>query len=121
MFMTVLRVFIFGVGLAAASCSTSRGIPAGTRTVFRGHYESRFEVDSFRPCGRNERWWVRHETDELVRAVTHPDGTFGGEVYAELEGTVTDRGTYGHLGAYDRELTVLKVVHVETPRKACDE
>src|SRR6185369_12358640 len=102
--MRFLRLIIVGCGLVGISCGLQRGIRPEVMSEFRGHYEHRFEVDSFRPCGLNERWRVKHKTDALVRAVTHPDGTIGGELYVELRGVVTDRGHYGHLGAYDREL-----------------
>ena len=106
--------------LALASCASGR-IHSGVLSRFCGHYEKRFEVDSFRPCGLDERWWVRHETHALIQAITAPDGTVGGEAYVELLGEVGEGGRYGHLGAYDRELTVQKVVRIEPPRKACSE
>ena len=116
--MRISRLIILLNALASTSCAASGRIHSGVPIKFCGHYEKRFEVDSFRPCGLDERWWVNHETDALIRAVTAPHGGVGGEAYVELLGEVGERGSYGHLGAYDRELTVRKVIRVEPPRKA---
>jgi len=119
--MRIARPIVLVSTLAAIACGAASRIHSGVPSKFCGHYENRFEVDSFRPCGLDERWWVNHETDALIRAVTAPDGRIGGEAYVELEGHVGERGSYGHLGAYDRQLTVQKVLRAQEPRKACSE
>jgi hypothetical protein len=119
--MRTLRLIVLVSAVASTSCGASSQIHSGVPSKFCGHYEKGFEVDSFRPCGLDERWWVNHETDALIRAVTHPDGSVGGEAYVELQGEVGERGSYGHLGAYERELTVRKVILAEPPRKACSD
>lgn len=118
--MKLLRLVALGTALVVGSCDARHPITPNVSKVFQGHYTKRFEIDSFRPCGQDEDWWVKHETDALIRAVTNANGMVGGELYVEVEGTVSDRGSYGHLGAYDREIRVSKVLRTEAPRKTCE-
>jgi hypothetical protein len=72
--------------------------------IFRGHYTHHLEVSRFEPCASRESWWVIGEVRPLVHA------SAGQRVYAELRGDVSGIGSYGHLGAYRRELVVSEVI-----------
>lgn len=90
----------------------SRANPAvGT---FRGVYESGFETSAFRPCDRpGEVWWLTPDAGfaDQFEAIRQREAGAGGRglrlfVEATVVGDLTDAGQFGHLGAYDHELTV---------------
>lgn len=88
---------------------------------YHGHYEKRSEVDAFVPCEISERWWVEDPQQLLLPHVTWSDGHVGGEIYVEVQGVVSEPGRYGHLGAYDRILTVREVMRTDALRKTCSQ
>ena len=87
--------------------------------VWRGVYESGFETSRFRPCDQPDaRWWLV-PNGEMAEQVAELLDTYGGDgrgrwvaVEATVEGTLGDAGQWGHLGDYDRELTVTGVREV---------
>lgn len=78
---------------------------------FRGFYEYGFEVESFRLCGSDERWWVVRG-DELNRRYRELTDAPYQRVYAEIRGQAGPAGRYGHMAAYTRQLTVVEVLEV---------
>ena len=110
-----MRKFRFCALLIPVLCfigchSTDMVVPSPDNS-YHGHYTYGFEVSSFMPCGSSERWWVSAETRGLRTQL----GERAGTVYAEVRGEISKRGSYGHLGAYSRELTVLEVVTTRLP------
>lgn len=87
---------------AAAGCGASP-------SVYRGHYSVGFEKREFVPCGSPERWWA---TGPLAASLAVQAGTDRGEgtIFVEWRGKKSSRGHFGHLGVYDRELEVRKVI-----------
>jgi hypothetical protein len=97
---------------------------------FRGFMRLGPEQMSFQPCGtpRRGRWWWELESKaaaweevpgwlsakEILDAQPRCDlDTIPcelQEVYAELDGLLTEAGHFGHMGAYERELTVTRVL-----------
>lgn len=99
----------------AGACATAG---AGGNTEYAGLYAQGFEVDSFRPCGSPEKWWVvqGEELRERYRQVaTQPYE----EVYVVVRGRVGPPGRYGHLGGYSRQLSMTEVVQVRPGRRRC--
>ena len=108
-----------------AACSTRRSepnepqpAPDGPRVellpvrTLRGVYRHAWEVQSFRPCGSGEQWWVGNAADlqpRAQRAGLNPDGP----LLIEVRASVSERGRYGHMGAYTRQIGVQEVVRVE--------
>lgn len=82
--------------------------------VYAGHYSTGFEVSAFTECGSGEAWWVRGTADLQVQAKAANDGAAYEPVFVRVRGTLSEPGTYGHLGAYPRELTVTEVIEVST-------
>jgi hypothetical protein len=74
--------------------------------VFSGYYAKRFERSDFRPAGSKEVWWLTHD------AATK--GLLDGCVYVVVRGTLSPKGRYGHLGAYDREISALEILESRT-------
>jgi hypothetical protein len=93
----------------------------GVSKAYHGHYTFRREVSAFKPCDLDERWWVHSGSELLREQLTWPNGIVGGELYIEVEGIVSKRGSFGHLGAYDRQLEIQKVSFAGAPRKTCSQ
>jgi len=101
--------------LSTAGCAlvdpTSDAAPDGLVSIG-------FEVSAFEPCDSDEIWWmtgsdaVYEELDELYQEVVGDDG---GPAYARLHGVRSTKGSYGHLGAYDREFRVTQIIDVVGP------
>lgn len=95
-----------------------------SRGRFSGRFTDGFETSAFRPCGSNDPYWVIDDTQSLIDS-TRPNGAEGSPtqpstVYVEVEGTLSPRGSYGHLETYDRELVVSRVLSVSaTPPDSC--
>jgi hypothetical protein len=97
------------LALPMAGCSGETAEPVRD---YSGYYRTGFEASSFHPDGLDERWWligqvpcrglnIRHDIDGFPSA---------GWVYLSVRGTVSDKGRHGHLGAYDRKLSVRRVI-----------
>jgi len=110
------RAFLFGLmGLAVlaggcASASAQQEEPAR----YRGLYVFGFETSTFVPDGADRGWWVEAtpEARHALHAAALPrpqphDAIF---VRAEVEGELSPPGQYGHLGAYERTLTITRVI-----------
>ena len=93
----------------------------GASETYHGHYTFHREVSSFKPCGSDEQWWVDRGSETLRKHLTWPDGRVDGELYVEVVGIVSKRGSFGHLGAYDRELEIQSVSLKDAPRKTCSQ
>ncbi|HEV2129662.1 MAG TPA: hypothetical protein VGR27_01080 [Longimicrobiaceae bacterium] len=107
---------LFPLLLLLTGCAS---VTSGRPELFRGFYEHGFEVESFRLCGSQERWWVvrGYELNRRYRELTQAQYE---RVYAEVRGYAGPAGRYGHLGAYARELTVVEVLEVRrTPPDPC--
>jgi hypothetical protein len=70
---------------------------------------ARWEVSSFEPCDRKERWWASFEAadGQAIKTLIEQAQPPGAEV--ELCGTVSEPGNYGHMGLYDREFRVHQI------------
>ena len=94
--------------LLGACTSAIRGSQEET---LAGHYSQGFEVDAFRPCGSDEKWWVTEGTELRSRYAALSPKQYE-EVYVEIRGHAGPVGKYGHLGAYARELAVGEVIAI---------
>jgi hypothetical protein len=77
-----------------------------------------FETSSLVPCGHQDAWWVV-ASDELMQRYAALQIPPGQSAYARLRGDRSDRGQYGHLGAYRYELEVTQVITLR-PVQAAD-
>jgi hypothetical protein len=115
-----LGVMAYGFFALAESTVTSEG-------EFRGYYTSGFEVSSFVACdqagttdpGYGEGWWLEAEPESgfyeqynaLSSQVSPPPGGYV-TVFVRFRGRLSPPGSYGHLGAYARTVTVQEVVEL---------
>jgi hypothetical protein len=97
------------LSLLLAACTT----PTGPQR-FTGVYALAFEMQAFTADGRGETWWATLEPKaqaEMKAALPPTQGPrFGSRIRAEVEGTLSEPGQYGHLGAYPRHLTITHVL-----------
>ena len=94
-----------GLAILCGCKSTPESFPFDG--VYSGYYSRGFEVSSFRPQGSTERWSLSsNKTLEPIMRAT--DG--GAEIYLVVRGTITPKGSYGHLGGNNRELYVSDVI-----------
>jgi hypothetical protein len=93
----------------------------GREGTFSGTVLFGFEQSAFEPCDSDETWWIDGGTEAGTLSEQYFQLQQQGPtpVFARVEGETTGRGTYGHVGAYDRDLRVDAVVDVragECPR-----
>lgn len=111
--MRLAAGLMLSCSLAACAARDNRPEP-GVQKTYEGLYLSGFEVSSFLPEGVAEQWWLSGD----MRRVSATDlqdvpGLGNAEVmWISVEGTVTEKGPWGHghLGSGERELTVARVL-----------
>jgi len=103
------------LGVTAAGCFVQDQIFGSHSNTVRGRVSFGFEEAAFRPCGSDEQWWITG-SDNHVNELQTKWKDLGLEWYtpgyAEVEGNRSDKGEYGHLGAYQREFEVSDVKEV---------
>jgi len=95
----------------AVACRDPSGVVVGD---FHGHFATGFEVSSFSPCGENESWWTFGELDAVYEFLAPLRGHYQ-TAFVSLRGEVTEKGSYGPMGGYERQLRVTAVLQVRDP------
>ena len=86
--------------------------------TFQGYYVSGFERNEFRPeSDLEQRWWLSGAIEGCA-FLNFDQERYSPwrQTYLELQGVLSPPGQYGHLGAYSRELTIIKTVSCRPPR-----
>ena len=125
--MTARRTLITLLALAAWGCGSGRRaagpapapdaetatdtmisvpVPAVPTGRYSGHFEFDFEKQVFRPCGQREEWWAWGMPADLQKS-------WGQRTFVTVEGELSGRGKYGHMGRYPRQLRVTSVLAEE--------
>jgi hypothetical protein len=92
----------------AAPVPGPESVAAPVPVEFRGFYSAGFEQELFQPCGSSERWWVaragplRQHYEALGARPYEP-------IYAVVRGDTTPLGHAGHLGLYQRYVSIVAV------------
>ncbi len=98
------------LGLGLAACASSA--PAAPQR-FAGVWDWHFETSSFVTEDGRGPWWLSAE-GAAWEALNAPFAAAGrgpwGRLRVVVEGELSEPGQYGHLGAYERELRVTRVV-----------
>jgi len=105
------RAFLAGLfGLAITSCASAE--PAGSQR-FSGSWDWHFETSAFRTDDGDGPYWLVAD-GAVWQQINAPFQEAGrgpwGELHLVVEGQLGPRGSYGHLGAYERELRVTRVI-----------
>ena len=91
---------------AAVDTTISVPVPAVSTGRYTGHFEFDFEKQVFRPCGRREEWWAWGMPADLQK-------TWGQRTFVTVEGELSGRGEFGHMGRYRRQIRVTAVLAQE--------
>ncbi len=85
-----------------------------------GYLSFSFEESAFRPCSIDEQWWVEEANPSIELLEAYRDVVGSPQdyvrVYARLIGSRSEKGSHGHLGAYDRTFTVSRIVDMRQVR-----
>lgn len=111
----LVALLLVGLVTATAACGSRADLHAG-------RYESGFEASAFYPCGSDEQWWLTADSASWARLHAPPARIDSGgyreaTAFVRVRGRVTGPGEFGHMGAYDRELTVTEVLEVRAPEE----
>ncbi len=107
---------VVAVVLAAATACAERADDSG---VFEGYYYTGFETSNFVPgrtCDdRGPTYWLvsdpeAHFNEALQEAGWEPLAFQA--FWVRFEGELSEPGRYGHLGAYEREVRVKKLLEI---------
>lgn len=94
--------------IVTAACVTG---PSDDVRQFQGIFSHGFEADVFKPCGSAEQWWAVLPSDAIAKynEMVEPYQP----VMVRVRGTISERGPSGHLGRYDRYITVDSVLMMQ--------
>lgn len=98
--------------IAALGVSACAANPVSGVRRYAGRWDFHFETSSFVTSDGEGPWWLSGEGDAWP-ALTAPFGEAGspwGVLDIVVEGELSAPGQYGHLGAYDRELRITRVI-----------
>ncbi len=90
----------------AADTTISVPVPAVPTGRYSGVFEFDFEKQVFRPCGQREEWWAWGMPADLQKS-------WGQRTFVTVEGELSGRGKYGHMGRYPRQIRVTAVLAEE--------
>ena len=104
------RAILAGLlALPLAACATATG---GAQT-FSGEWEWSFETSAFRTEDGRGPWWLSAEGsawDDVIAPIQRSGGGPWGRVTLIVEARLSAPGRYGHMGAYEREIRVTRVI-----------
>lgn len=96
--------------------------------TFKGLYVSSFERNDFMPCNSAEHWWqsgkAYSKIEEFIKSnsLRSDKGDFHPNVplYIEVVGTVSEKGQWGHMGRYEREIKSIELIDISASNKCND-
>lgn len=103
------RTFIAAAALLLTACATAE--PQGPRR-FAGTWDFHFETSSFVSDAGEGPYWLAANGDvwpQLTAPFAEQGGPWG-TLDVVIEGELSAPGQYGHLGAYERELRITRVI-----------
>jgi hypothetical protein len=105
------RAFLMAlVGLPIAACAT----PSASRPQrFSGEWAWHFETSAFTTDDGQGPYWLAADGDlwpELTAPFNEAQNAPWGRAHVVVEGVLSGPGSYGHLGAYSRQLRVTRVI-----------
>ena len=103
------RVLLSGLlSVALFSCATPQA-----KETYSGTLDWSFETSAFRTDDGRGPWWLSAEGDawpQVVAPIQNSGAGPWGRVHITVEGQLSAPGHYGHMGAYERELRVTRVI-----------
>lgn len=105
-----------------AGCSTSPASQSGVQLEqYSGLYRQGFEQSDFYPDDGGGPWWLAYDGDFWSRIEAFGEGAGRGNhvlVRIAVTGQLSAIGRHGHLGVYERELNVERLLKVEVASDA---
>lgn len=110
----ILFLTVAGLAIVAAGCFVQDTVFGDDdRDFVRARVAFGFEEAAIRPCNSDEQWWiVGDKGSELQNRWYELHLQWYQHGYAEVRGERSEKGQYGHVGAYDREFDVTEVIEV---------
>lgn len=105
------RTYLAGLSALALAACASAGATQPTR--YEGDWDWSFETSSFTTSDGRGPWWLSAESatwEALQAPLANAQRGPWGRVHVIVEGELSAPGHYGHLGAYQRELRVTRVI-----------
>ncbi|MES1201846.1 MAG: hypothetical protein ABUS57_10410 [Pseudomonadota bacterium] len=103
------RVFLLGLlSLALSACAAPQA-----KGTYTGTLDWSFETSAFRTDDGQGPWWLSAEGNvwpQVVAPIQSASTRPWGHLHITVEGTLSRRGHYGHLGRYEHELRVSRVI-----------
>jgi hypothetical protein len=88
-----------------------RATPAERASAYSGYFAYGFELSYLLPEGKKEKWWLSGATPcPEIQTQFPPSGPDTPILFVVVRGSLSGKGTYGHLGKYSRELMATEVV-----------
>jgi hypothetical protein len=108
---SMIRAFLVGLmGLAVAACASDAS--TGPQRI-SGSWDWHFETSAFMTDAGAGPYWLSAQ-GAVWGVITAPIERSGrgpwGRLHLVVEGELSGPGQYGHLGAYERELRVTRVI-----------
>ena len=93
--------------------------------TYKGLYVSAFERSDFMPCNSNEHWWLQGSVYSMIEEFIKDNSLRSGDgdwnpnspVYIEVVGSKSNKGMWGHMGAYQYKLNAMELVEVSATNK----
>ncbi len=128
--LPAVRSASFTAGMVLLACMLAACTLPGFNEepqVYEGFVVFGFEVSAFHPCDVEETWWLHGDRegeafDALIEAYSAATGYPQEEyrfVFVRVAGEVGPEGTYGHMGAYEREFTLTRFLGMGSSRTTC--
>ncbi len=111
-----MRALIFGLlSLVAAACTS---VGADDR-IYTGVYSEGMETMTFQADGEAQVWSVTGPAVGALQsaAPARQNPWDGFQIRAIVKGDLSPPGRYGHLGMYQREITITEVVLAPAPER----
>ncbi len=104
---------MFYICLGLAGCTHE---DLSQKNIHKGYYWREMEQIAFVPLCKNVKWWISWDLKS--------DREFGKKgvwdkypVYMVIEGSVSEKGKWGHLGGYPRMITINKLIYYDEKEK----
>ena len=93
--------------------------------TYKGLYVSAFERSDYMPCNSDEHWWLQGSVYSTIEKFIKDNSLRSGDgdwnpnvpVYIEVVGSKSNKGKWGHMGAYQYELNATDLIEISATNK----
>jgi len=106
---------------ACSSTAENQSQTNSKEPVIVGHYTYGHEVNSFRPCGEKQVFWVKG-SNEILELMTKKYSALAtkpyDEVFVEIKGGFESKASDGFAKDYDGQINILALVQMKNKQAA---